>query len=49
MGIFEQADNGLYRLTDATAPYIDAMRAEVSALTVEDLMSFFTPRKAKAA
>lgn len=48
-GIFEQADNGQYRLTDATTPYIDAMRAEVSALTVEDLMSFFTPRKAKAA
>ena len=48
--IFEVAENGQCRLSSATQPFIDAMRQEVSALTVDGLMDFFinqAPEKEK--
>lgn len=42
---FLKGDAGCYELTDEMKPYLDAMRDELSNLTVSDLMEFFNNRK----
>lgn len=46
MAIFTQLENGEYQLSEALEGYISAMREEISALKVDDLMDFFAPKKA---
>lgn len=45
VAIFERSQKGDYQLAEALSPYVEAMRSELEALTVADLLEFFTPRK----
>jgi CRISPR type IV-associated protein Csf2 len=45
VAVIQRGAKGDYELAEALAPYVEAMRSELAALTVPDLLEFFTARK----
>lgn len=43
--VLQRGPKGDYQLVEALLPYVEAMRSELSALTVPSLLEFFTARK----